>query len=295
MSDPTPAPVPDASADGQPAAPAPEQAAFGMPKAADEAATSPVEEIIETAPEPAPVAEVTPELEPAVEPAQEPAPAEAAPEPVAEPIPIVEAVRQESAPIKVAPATPEAVIQGAPERAGDKVDTEPTPQSIFPETAAVEPEPAPAEAAPTAEPAVAQPGVVASPSDLPVTGKRPDGLALDKGERLIAAMGYIGILALIPLLLRRDSEFCRHHGPQALVVFVILMIAEIIGRLFGFVLPWFHAFTIIVMLVAWIVGFALAFQGQWFRIPTIFDWSRQLNLFAKEASNEERLKNDNES
>jgi len=270
MSDQTTAPVPEPSADGQPAVPAPEQAASAMPAPAHEAATSPVEEIIEDTP----AAETVPTIETA--------PAEpAAPETAPVPTP--------------APTEPEIVIQGAPERDGDKIDAEPTQQPIFtedaPDTSAA---PVPAEATPAAPQTEPQSAVISKPSDLPTTGKRSNGLALDKGEKMIAALGYIGILALIPLLLRRDSEFCRHHGPQALVVFVILMLAEIIGRLFGFVLPWFHAFTIIVMLVAWLVGFMLAFQGQWFRIPTIFEWSRQLNLFAKEASNEERLKNDNE-
>lgn len=133
----------------------------------------------------------------------------------------------------------------------------------------------------------------AQPSVEPVyaDGKRPDGSDLDKGERLLTAIGYVGILALLPLLLRRDSAYCRHHGAQGLVLAAIITITELVFRLLGVFLIGTNAFIIVLILITWITCFALAFSGSWFRIPLIYDWSRQLELFSREVSKEDRLHN----
>ena len=131
------------------------------------------------------------------------------------------------------------------------------------------------------------------PLDEPVyaDGKRPDGSDLDKGERLLTAIGYIGILALLPLLLRRDSAYCRHHGSQGLVLAAIITITELVFRLLGVFLIGTNALIIVLILITWIICFTLAFSGSWFRLPGIYGWSRQLELFSREVGKEDRLHN----
>ncbi len=41
---------------------------------------------------------------------------------------------------------------------------------------------------------------------------------VDEGKAL-AAIGYLGILFLIPLLAKKDNKFCQHHGKQGAVLF----------------------------------------------------------------------------
>ena len=38
-------------------------------------------------------------------------------------------------------------------------------------------------------------------------------------NRAIAAVGYVSILCLLPLLLKRESAFAQHHAKQGLVLF----------------------------------------------------------------------------
>lgn len=202
------------------------------------------------------------------------------------------------------------VIVGSPTRPGDKEERLGGAQSAQPIFAqpvpAPEPTPAPAQnwqgkidevAGTTLNQAapIENTGLKFSAKQDPeptyTDGKRPDGSDLDKGERLLTAIGYIGILALLPLLLRRDSAYCRHHGAQALVLAAIITITEMIFRLLGIFLIATNAFIIVMIIVTWIVCFIFAFSGNWFKIPGIYGWSRDLNLWAKEMEKGDRLHN----
>ena len=46
-----------------------------------------------------------------------------------------------------------------------------------------------------------------------------------ENNKVIAAIGYIWILCLVPLFLRRRSAFAQFHAKQGLVLFIL----EIIG------------------------------------------------------------------
>ena len=41
---------------------------------------------------------------------------------------------------------------------------------------------------------------------------------IPKGDMILAAVGYIGFLCVLPLIIRKDSEYCQHHARQALVL-----------------------------------------------------------------------------
>jgi len=110
-------------------------------------------------------------------------------------------------------------------------------------------------------------------SNQPQTDKRPDGTPLDGEEKIFAAIGYIGILALVPLLMKRKSEFCQHHGRQALVVAIIFVFLWMLAA-FSYSIA---VLTFILQLVAIVGGFLLAFKGDWFRIPGIYELSLKLD------------------
>ena len=59
-------------------------------------------------------------------------------------------------------------------------------------------------------------------------------------NKIIAAIGYIGILCLIPLLLKPKSKFAKFHGKQGL----ILVIGWVINFFIG-----------IIPFIGWILGF----------------------------------------
>ena len=59
-------------------------------------------------------------------------------------------------------------------------------------------------------------------------------------KRIMSAISYIGILSLLPIVLRPKSEYVRFHARQGLALFI----TEII-----FTLIW------IIPLIGWVIGF----------------------------------------
>jgi len=94
-----------------------------------------------------------------------------------------------------------------------------------------------------------------------------------ESSRLVAALSYIWILFLIPLLLKRDSKFAQFHAKQGLVLFVIELIATLIMwiPLVGWLL-----FVIIIILA--VAGVIRAYNGEWWKMPYIYNWSEKIKI-----------------
>lgn len=97
------------------------------------------------------------------------------------------------------------------------------------------------------------------------------GHAMDQGTKIIAGVGYLGILFIIPLIMagqdqyKKDASFLKYHANQGLV----LLITEIaLGIIVGFIIPIFFAmlspmfflFSFLSMAV-WIVGLIFLILG----------------------------------
>ena len=96
-------------------------------------------------------------------------------------------------------------------------------------------------------------------------------------NKILSAIGYIGILCLVPLLLKKDSPFAQFHGKQGLILLIAwvvanaVMIVPILGWLAGFVLN-------IMCLVLMIVGIINALKGDTKELPWIGQYGKSLNL-----------------
>jgi uncharacterized membrane protein len=101
------------------------------------------------------------------------------------------------------------------------------------------------------------------------TTPTPAGGSKDVEEnKAIAAIGYIGILCLIPLFAKKDSPFAQYHGKQGLILFIAEVILGFvwvipflgwaiggIGELLGFIL--------------FIIGLMNALNGKMVPLPVI--------------------------
>ncbi|MCR4279999.1 MAG: hypothetical protein NUV82_01070 [Candidatus Komeilibacteria bacterium] len=101
--------------------------------------------------------------------------------------------------------------------------------------------------------------------------KSPDKDVQDNA--LLAAIGYIWILCLIPLLLKRDSKFAQFHAKQGLILFII----EIVGWLI-FWIPVVGWLLFIAVLVLSIMGIVNALQGKWWEMPYLGTWAKKINI-----------------
>ena len=101
------------------------------------------------------------------------------------------------------------------------------------------------------------------------------GFASD--DRFFAAIGYLGILCLVPLLLKKQSAFAQHHGKQGLVILIawlglwVGMIVPILGQI-----VWSLGSLALMILI--ILGMINAFQGKMWEMPVLGKYAKTLKL-----------------
>lgn len=96
-------------------------------------------------------------------------------------------------------------------------------------------------------------------------------------NKAMAALAYIGILVLIPLLAKKDSKFAQFHAKQGLVNFAALIICSIV-----FAIPFLGwivgALGYILFIVIGIMGIIAALQGQYKALPILSKFSHKMNF-----------------
>ena len=94
-----------------------------------------------------------------------------------------------------------------------------------------------------------------------------------ESNKVLAAVGYIWILCLVPLFLKQKSKFAQFHAKQGLILFII----EIVGGLI-FWFPVFGQILMLALLVVSVIGIIKALNGEWWKIPYIYELSKKINL-----------------
>lgn len=99
-------------------------------------------------------------------------------------------------------------------------------------------------------------------------------------ERLMAALSYVGILCLIPLVFARNSAFAQVHAKQGLVLAIIGVAVQMLSSTlwrapFGGLLVSLVGLGIFVVSI---MGILKAFKGEKFEIQYISDWARKINF-----------------
>ncbi len=92
-----------------------------------------------------------------------------------------------------------------------------------------------------------------------------------------AAIGYLGILFLIPLFAKKDNDFAQYHAKQGLVLFVAGLVASFIGVVpfLGWIIaPLIGIFTFILF----IMGLMNALGGKKKPLPVIGKYGENINV-----------------
>ncbi len=96
-------------------------------------------------------------------------------------------------------------------------------------------------------------------------------------NKLIAAIGYIGILCLIPLILKPKSQFAKFHGKQGLILVIgwvinfFIGIIPFIGWLLGFI-------GMIALLVLSILGIIKSLAGEYWEMPYLAEYAKKIKI-----------------
>jgi len=97
-------------------------------------------------------------------------------------------------------------------------------------------------------------------------------------SKAMAAISYLGILFLIPLLAKKDSPFAQFHAKQGLALFVLEVIygfATAIPFIGWFLISWVVGIFIIVL---FIMGLVNALGGKCIELPLIGGWFKTIKV-----------------
>ena len=96
-------------------------------------------------------------------------------------------------------------------------------------------------------------------------------------NKVMAAIGYIGILCLVPLLGGKNSPYCQFHGKQGLVLLIAWIAVFFLNviPLLGWVL-WYLA-SIILVIVS-IIGIIKAYKGEKLELPVLADFAKKIKI-----------------
>ncbi len=96
-------------------------------------------------------------------------------------------------------------------------------------------------------------------------------------DRFIAAIGYLGVLCVVPLILKRDSVFAMHHGKQGLVLLIAWM-ALWIGNVIPVLGQIVWMLGTIALIILMILGVINALHGRMWEMPFLGNFAKQLKL-----------------
>jgi uncharacterized membrane protein len=94
-----------------------------------------------------------------------------------------------------------------------------------------------------------------------------------KENKIMAALSYLGILVLIPLLAKKESKFAQFHAKQGLVFLIV------------WVIGWFLLFIPVIGWLLWIaiwildiVALIQALMGKYWEVPVIGSIAKKFNF-----------------
>ncbi len=96
-------------------------------------------------------------------------------------------------------------------------------------------------------------------------------------NKLIAALSYLWILFLIPMLLKKESAFASWHAKQGLVLFIFEIIVSVIGIVP--ILGWLVSFVgMIFAVIVSLLGIVKAVGGQGYEVPWIGQYAKEFKI-----------------
>ena len=94
--------------------------------------------------------------------------------------------------------------------------------------------------------------------------------ALEQDVKILSAIGYIGLLFLVPYLVKPKDKFAVFHANQGLLLLIATVVINAIGSIIP-VIGWFIILPLggIFTLMLFILGIISALKGEEKRLPLI--------------------------
>lgn len=97
---------------------------------------------------------------------------------------------------------------------------------------------------------------------------------ITESEKFLSAIGYFGFLAVLPLALKPESEYCSYHGKQALLLALVFTVIAAISV----ILPGGFGLISLLHLCITIYGAMQAHKGKLWNMPVLGELSRKLPI-----------------
>lgn len=100
---------------------------------------------------------------------------------------------------------------------------------------------------------------------------------ISQDDKVYAALSYMWILCLVPLLMKRDREYVHWHARQGFVLFVGEVIMFFVGMIpfLGWLINFFGSIAALILSV---LGIVAALGGRKWEMPIITDYVKKFNL-----------------
>jgi len=107
--------------------------------------------------------------------------------------------------------------------------------------------------------------------------EQKNNLETTNDDNIISAIGYIWLLFLVPLLLKKGNKYCEFHAKQGMVLFIASIILMVIGvvPILGWIIAFFGWIAIIIFAL---LGFVNALQGKEWEMPYLSKYAKKINL-----------------
>jgi uncharacterized membrane protein len=92
-------------------------------------------------------------------------------------------------------------------------------------------------------------------------------------NKYLAALSYVHILFLVPLLARRDSKFCQFHAKQGLVLFIVQTVIFMVA--WFPVIGWMLAASAILVSI---IGIFKVLAEEYWEIPYLNKYSQKIKI-----------------
>ena len=100
---------------------------------------------------------------------------------------------------------------------------------------------------------------------------------IPRGDLILSALGYIGFLCVLPLVIRRESEYCQHHAHQGLILAIGVYFLDSLH-----ILP--ASLVLVYLVVKYIIilfSVYSALKGKKHKLPFIYGLSEKFQVTIK--------------
>lgn len=93
-------------------------------------------------------------------------------------------------------------------------------------------------------------------------------------KKLLAALSYVGVLVLVPLLVKKEDPFVRWHAKQGLVILAGLVVALLAN---GW-MPAVGNTLFLILIILDIIALVQAMLGRKWKIPVVGDIAKKFKV-----------------